>query len=138
LERRLSAALAVGAPPTVSKRLAADGGLPDEVSEGVAMLQAVVPEAPSAGGLFGDEAPWPTDAASEGVFLAEARERGEAVVGLPVAATRTEEVEELKGPLPPLDEMIQRIPTAVLEVLEELYRAKFTAVRRVPAKDLKS
>jgi len=34
--------------------------------------------------------------------------------------------------------MIQRIPTAVLEVLEELYRAKFTAVRRVPAKDLKS
>ena len=102
------------------------------------MLQAVVPEAPSAGGLFGDDAPWPTDAASEGVFLAEARERGEAVVGLPVAATRTEEVEELKGPLPPLDEMIQRIPTAVLEVLEELYRAKFTAVRRVPAKDLKS
>ena len=138
MERRLSAALAAGAPPTVSKRMAADGALPDEASEGVAMLQAIVVEEPSGGGLFGDEAPWPTDAASEGVFLAEARERGEAVVGLPVAATRTEEVEELKGPLPPLDEMIQRIPTAVLEVLEELYRAKFTAVRRVPAKDLKS
>jgi len=138
LERRLSAALAAGEPPTVSKRMATDGGLPDEVSEGVAMLQAVVPEAPNAGGLFGDEAPWPTDAASEGAFLAEARERGEAVVGVPVAATRAEEVEELKGPLPPLDEMIQQIPTAVREVLEELYRAKFTAVRRVPAKDLKS
>ena len=134
----MSAALAAGAPPTVSKRMAADGALPDEASEGVAMLQAIVAEEPIGGGLFGDEAPWPTDAASEGVFLAEARERGEAVVGLPVAATRAEEVEELKGPLPSLDEMIQRIPTAVLEVLEELYRAKFTAVRRVPAKDLKS
>lgn len=134
----MSAALASGAPPTVSKRMAADGELPDEAGEGVAMLPAVVPEAPSAGGLFGDEAPWPTDAASEGAFLAEERERGEAVVGLPVAATRAEEVEEVKGPLPPLDEMIQRIPTAVREVLEELYRAKFTTVRRVPAKDLKS
>ncbi|PHX85912.1 MAG: hypothetical protein CK538_05095 [Opitutia bacterium] len=116
--------------------MAADGELPDEAGEGVAMLPAVVPEAPSAGGLFGDEAPWPTDAASDGAVLAEARERGEAVVGLSVAATRAEEIE--KGPLPPLDEMIQRIPTAVREVLEELYRAKFTTVRRVPAKDLKS
>ncbi len=118
--------------------MAADGALPDEASEGVAMLQAVAPDVSSGGGLFGDEAPWPTDAASEGAFLAEARERGEAVVGLPVAATRAEEVEDVKGPLPPLDEMIQRIPTAVREVLEELYRAKFTTVRRVPAKDLKS
>jgi hypothetical protein len=52
------------------------------------------------------------------------------------AAAREETAAET-GPLPALDAMVQRIPAEVREVLEELYRAKFTAVRRVSAKFLK-
>lgn len=138
MERRLSAALAAGAPPTVTKWVSAAGEVPEEVSEGVAMLPAVTPEAPSTGGLFGDEAPWPADAAGESAFLAEARERGEPVIAaLPAGVAKAGGVEDDKGPLPGLDEMVRRIPKEVCDVLEELYRAKFTAVRRVPARQLK-
>jgi len=102
------------------------------------MVPAVASETPGTGGLFGDDAPWPTDAAGESAFLAEARERGEPVIAvLPAGVAKAGEVEDEKGPLPGLDEMMQRIPTEVREVLEELYRAKFTAVRRVPAKHLR-
>ncbi len=132
------AALAVGTAPSVTKRAAADGALPDDASEGVAMMSAVAMEAVSTGGLFGDEAPWPTEAGGESAFLAEARERGEPVVAaVPAGVAKTSEVEDEKGPLPGLDEMVQRIPADVRDVLEELYRVKFTAVRRVPAKHLK-
>jgi len=67
--------------------------------------------------------------------MAEARERGETIPIKAVAAR--EEAESETGPLPALDEMVQRIPAEVREVLEELYRAKFTAVRRVPMKFMK-
>jgi len=84
----------------------------------------------------------PEDAAFEGVdemaesaFRAEARDRGEVVVAVPKA--ESEEPIDTK-PLPPLDKMVQRIPAEVRDVLEELFRAKFVAVRRVPAKALKS
>jgi hypothetical protein len=85
--------------------------------------------------LFGDDAPWPTDEAGETAFLAETRERGETVAVKPAAAR--EETAAETEPLPALDAMVQRIPAEVREVLEELYRAKFTAVRRVSAKFLK-
>ena len=39
--------------------------------------------------------------------------------------------------LPPLDELVERIPTEVREVLEELFRARFTTVRRIPRQALK-
>ncbi|MEI8088249.1 MAG: hypothetical protein WCG63_01500 [Opitutaceae bacterium] len=114
--------------------------LPPEASDavGVAPLSTVAVAAASAsahGTLFGDDAPWPTDEVGESAFLAEARERGETVAAKP-AATR-EEIEAETGPLPALDVMVQRIPAEVRDVLEELYRAKFTAVRQVSAKFLK-
>jgi hypothetical protein len=94
-------------------------------------------DAASTGGLFGDDVPWPTDDATENSFLADARERGETVVPvLPAAVAEREEPEDT-GPLPALDDLVQRIPTEVRELLEELYRVKFTTVRRVPAKQLK-
>lgn len=136
----MSAALAAGVLPSVTKREGAtsDGALPDEASEGVAMVPAVASETTSGGGLFGDEAPWPTDAAGESAFLAEARERGEpGLAAVAAGAAPAGEVENDKTPLPALDQMVQRIPAEVREVLEELYRVKFTTVRRVPAKDLK-
>ena len=114
--------------------------LPPEACEavGVAPLSAAVVAAANAsahGTLFGDDAPWPTDEVGGTVFLAEARDRGETVTLKPV--TPREEVESETGPLPSLDEMVQRIPAEVRDTLEELYRAKFTAVRRVSAKFLK-
>lgn len=73
------------------------------------------------------------DEMAESAFRAEARERGETLT----PATRpVVEVEE-KGPLPPLDSLVQRIPADVRETLEELFRAKFVTVRHVPAKALK-
>jgi len=146
LERRLSAALAVSAQPSVVARISltemanrADS-LPPEASEavGVAPLSVAAVAAASAsahGTLFGYDAPWPTDEVGESALLAEARERGETVAAKPAASH--EEAEAETGPLPTLDEMVQRIPAEVRDVLEDLYRAKFTAVRRVSAKFLK-
>lgn len=39
--------------------------------------------------------------------------------------------------LPPLDELVKRIPPAVRESLEDLFRARFVTVKRVPARALK-
>ena len=41
------------------------------------------------------------------------------------------------GPLPPLDELVRRIPADVRGLLDDLFRAKFTAVKRMPSKALK-
>jgi hypothetical protein len=42
------------------------------------------------------------------------------------------------GPPPPLDSLVQRIPSETRETLEELFRAKFVGVRRFPAKSFKA
>jgi hypothetical protein len=46
------------------------------------------------------------------------------------------EVEETPAKLPPLDELVQRIPSEVRELMDELFRAKFVRVQRVPKKAL--
>ena len=77
---------------------------------------------------------WPEESV-ESAFLAEARERGE-----PVVATKPKEEvgdDAAAGALPPLNDLVQRIPAEVREALEELFRAKFVAVKRVPKKALK-
>lgn len=77
---------------------------------------------------------WPDDAA-ESAFLAEARERGETVAP---AKAREEIAEETDAKaLPPLQELVEKIPAEVRETLEELFRARFTTVKRVPKKALK-
>jgi hypothetical protein len=78
---------------------------------------------------------WPDDAA-ESSFRAEARERGENVAP---AAPRAETPESADDPkaLPPLDALVQRIPAEVREALEDLFRARFTGVKRVPRAALK-
>ncbi|HEX2855472.1 MAG TPA: hypothetical protein VHO24_19710 [Opitutaceae bacterium] len=77
------------------------------------------------------------DEAAESAFRAEARERGE-----PVQASRAvvESVEENSEPknLPPLDELVKRLSPEIRETLDDLFRAKFTSVRRVSKKALKS
>jgi hypothetical protein len=75
---------------------------------------------------------WP-DENAEAAFMADARERGE-----PVVATAVEAIEETDTKnLPPLDELLKRLSPEVRETLDDLFRAKFIAVRRVPKKALK-
>ena len=140
MELRLGAALAAetGLAKSRASALTAPASLPAEASEGVGAVPAAASDAVSTGGLFGDDAPWPTDDATENSFLADARERGEMVMPvLPAAAAAAREEPEDTGPLPALDDLVERIPAEVRELLEELYRVKFTTVRRVPAELLK-
>ena len=77
---------------------------------------------------------WPDDTA-ESSYLAEARERGEMTA---TAAPKVEEKEDADPKaLPSLDELVERIPPGVREVLDDLFRAKFTKVRRIPRSALK-
>lgn len=92
-----------------------------------AVHSAVPPPAEGDGPVF--------DESAEAAFLAEARERGEKVTTVR-PADAAEEVSDNKA-LPPLDELVKRIPPDVRETLEDLFRARFVAVRRVPAKALK-
>jgi hypothetical protein len=75
---------------------------------------------------------WP-DEAAEAAFLAESRP--EAPVKPIVAPAKDDD--EPTTPLPKLEELVNRIPAASRELLDELFRAKFTVVRRVKKSDLK-
>ena len=77
---------------------------------------------------------WP-DEAAESSFLSEARERGES----PVAATPSQELTDDSdaSPLPALNELVERIPANIRETLDDLFRVKYTTVRRIPHKALK-
>lgn len=78
---------------------------------------------------------WP-DEAAETSFRADARERGEPDLPAVPVVEATEEIDP-KG-LPALEELVKRIPPEARELLDELFRAKFTGVKRVPAKALKN
>ncbi len=78
---------------------------------------------------------WPDDSA-ESSFLAEARERGEPMA--PVRAKEEIADETDAKALPALSELVNRIPPEVRETLEELFRARFVTVKRVPKKALKT
>ena len=78
---------------------------------------------------------WP-DEAAETAFRAEARERGEPVVT--AVATSEAVVETDTQALPALDELVARVSPEARELLNDLFRAKFTVVRRVPVKALKN
>ncbi len=95
------------------------------------------------GGIFEDDGPvWP-DEATEAAMLAEQRDRAEATGGGEMAKPRKkpiddDEPETMRGNLPPLDELVARVPAEVRATLEELFRAKFVRVARVPKAVLKS
>lgn len=78
---------------------------------------------------------WP-DENAEAAFMAEARGRGES----PVATPRSDEDDDERGAkkLPPLSELVERIPAETRELMDELFRAKFVAVRKVKKSALKS
>ena len=76
---------------------------------------------------------WP-DESAESAMLTELRSRGE--MATPAATEAVEETET--AALPPLDQLVKRIPPEVREALDDLFRVKFVRVVRVPAKALKS
>jgi hypothetical protein len=79
---------------------------------------------------------WP-DESAEAQFLAEARERGETVAAASAPATEPEAAEpDPGGPAPELDALVARLPPAVRETLDELFRARFVRVTRLPKKSL--
>ena len=124
----------------VSQRPEVRGQRPEELSaEAVEDDAAVVRTEPmAANGIAAlptdENAPWP-GMADEASFLAEQRVQGIA----PSAATAglANKPTDL-SPLPSLEELVQRIPADARAVLDELFRAKFTGVRRVSKKSLKT
>jgi len=75
---------------------------------------------------------WP-DESAESAIVSELRSRGERAT--PAATEAVEEIDT--APLPPLDQLVKRIPAEVRATLDDLFRAKFVTVRRVPKKALK-
>jgi hypothetical protein len=69
---------------------------------------------------------WP-DETEETAFLSEARSRGESVVPSPARAS----AKVVGDVLPPLEELVARVPPSVLAALDDIFRAKFTGVRRI-------
>lgn len=80
---------------------------------------------------------WPDEAAETAFLtgLAGAAEPVAAVVETPAVAVETEEEQDV--PLPALEELVQRLSPETREMLDDLFRAKFVAVRRVPKQALK-
>ncbi len=54
------------------------------------------------------------------------------------ALMHTESPPEEKGDLPPMEDLVKRIPGPARELMEELFRARFVTVKRVPKTALKS
>jgi hypothetical protein len=78
--------------------------------------------------VSGSEAPpdWPTEA-EEAAYISESGARGEpeSAEAVPVRASSDQDK------LPGIDESVARIPPQVLELLDDLFRAKFISVRRI-------
>jgi hypothetical protein len=71
-------------------------------------------------------------------MVSELRERGETAASPRAAATADAADEtEPAGALPPLDELVKKIPAEVRDTLEDLFRARFVTVKRVPKKAFK-
>jgi len=68
------------------------------------------------------------------VFLAQERAMG--IVTPPLE--HTESPEEPKSDLPPMEDLVKRIPAPARALVEELFRGHFVTVKRIPQRDLKS
>jgi hypothetical protein len=101
----------------------------EEVAEAVAPAASVV--------LENGANVWP-DENAEAAFIADARQRGEPVKAAATTVQAAEEKEDLKRALPPLADLVNRLSPAVRETLDDLFRVKFTTVRRVPKSVLKA
>lgn len=86
-----------------------------------------------------DGAPVGPSDGEEASFAAEQREQGfsapaAAASRAPAADTEPDD----KKSLPPLDDLVQRVPPGVRQMMDELFRANFVTVKRVPKSALKN
>jgi len=113
---------------------------PEDASDAVAPVSDRHLQSEGAGqrpALLEGEGPinaWP-DESAESAMLSELRSRGEPAMPAPAATEAVEETDPKN--LPSLDELVQRIPAGVREVVDDLFRAKFVRVTRVPKQALK-
>lgn len=109
-----------GGPRTAKKK-----GLIERLESRLAALAAGAPAEAAA-----EETEWP-DESAEASFLSEAAARG----GAPAHPSDGNAALVIGDKLPPLDELVKKVPAGVLGLLDDLFRAKFTGVRKfaVPA-----
>jgi len=79
------------------------------------------------------DAPAGPSAEEEAVLLAQERESAAVTVAPLMPADQPDE----KSDLPPMEDLVKRIPAPARELMEELFRARFVTVKRVPQSALK-
>jgi hypothetical protein len=57
--------------------------------------------------------------------------------GVTPALMPVEKPPEEKGDMPPMDDLVKRIPMPARDLMEELFRARFVTVKRIPQSALK-
>ena len=82
--------------------------------------------------MIAADAPAGPSAEEEAAFLAQEREGG-VLSSSPLPVESPEE----KGELPPMEDLVKRIPAPARELMEELFRARFVTVKRMPKAALK-
>ena len=80
------------------------------------------------------EVPVGPSSEEEAAFLAQEREMGNLT---PTLMHVEKAPEEQPGELPPMEDLVKRIPMPTRDLLEELFRARFVTVKRVPSSALK-
>lgn len=90
------------------------------------------------GAPLDDGAPVGPSDGEESAFLAERREQGFSAPTAPTRAAVADSEPDDKKPLPPLDDLVQRIPAETRQLMDELFRANFVTVKRVPKSALKN
>lgn len=123
------------APGATTPRAEALAAPAEDTAEAVIATMDDDPATESITGSFDGASAWP-DESAESAFIAEARQRGEPVKA--TAATVEAMEEKDTKALPTLSELVKRLSPEVRETLDELFRAKFTAVRKVPKKFFKT
>lgn len=79
------------------------------------------------------DAPAGPSSEEEAALLAQEREMGIVTPAL----EHLEAAEEPKADLPPMEDLVNRIPAPARELMEELFRARFVTVKRMPKSALK-
>jgi type IV secretory pathway protease TraF len=82
-------------------------------------------------------APIGPSAEEETAFLSSERENGGPVLVAPSTAAALNADDE-KGELPPMEDLVKRIPAQTRDLIEDLFRARFVTVKRIPKAALKN
>jgi hypothetical protein len=125
LEQRLAARIAAEpAPPAGAASGEPSTGTISEEARPADLDAAVVSTPPT---VEEEGFVWP-----EGALQAAAGSAASDGAGVPEARAS-----EPEGPLPSLDQLIQKLPADTREVLDELFRARFVGVKRIQLSSLK-